>query len=333
VARLDETALAAACSREIGPGELAGLTRLSGGASRETWAFDWRRPDGELALVLRRDPRSAAQVLDRATEYRVLLAAGAAGVPVPEVRFLLTAEDGLGDGFVMDRIEGETIPRKILRDADYAAARTLLAGQCGIALARIHSVDPDAVPGLSGPAEGQHPAAQQIQQYRMILDSLGEAHPAFELGFRWLEEHMPPMPPRCLVHGDFRNGNLIVGPEGIRSVLDWELAHVGDPLEDLGWLCVKSWRFGVVDQPVGGFGSREDLFSAYEEAGGAKVDPDAVLYWEAFGTLKWGVMCMVQAFTHRSGMTRSVELAALGRRTCEMEYDLLDLIAPESREA
>ncbi len=128
------------------------------------------------------------------------------------------------------------------------------------------------------------------------------------------------------MHGDFRNGNFIVGPEGIRSVLDWELSHLGDPVEDLGWLCVKSWRFGHVDQPVGGFGPVDVLLAAYEHAGGGTVDPEHLHYWETFGTLKWGVICEMQSFSHLHGLVRSVELAALGRRIAEMEWDLLELI-------
>ncbi len=98
-------------------------------------------------------------------------------------------------------------------------------------------------------------AAAQLDQYRTLLDTFGEPHPAFELGLRWLADRVPDAPPEPeLVHGDYRNGNFIVGPEGIRAVLDWELAHLGDCIEDLGWLCVKSWRFGVPDKLVGGFG-------------------------------------------------------------------------------
>jgi aminoglycoside phosphotransferase (APT) family kinase protein len=325
--KIDAEQLGAICARHLGgPVTIEGLRRLSGGASRESWSFDTVRGDGtRLGLVLRRDPGSNIGGSDRSTEYRLLQAAGAAGVPVPTVQFLLEPGDDIGDGFVMDRIDGETIPRRILRDDEYAGARERLTGQCGAIAAQIHAVDLASLPKLAvqGPAE-------QITQYRGILDALGEPHPAFELGLRWLEDHVsltgPDAPPR-LVHGDFRNGNFIVGPEGIRSVLDWELSHLGDPVEDLGWLCVKSWRFGNVDQPVGGFGSTDALLAAYAEAGGGTVDPDHLHYWETFGTLKWGVICEMQCFSHLTGLVRSVELAALGRRIAETEWDLLELIA------
>jgi aminoglycoside phosphotransferase (APT) family kinase protein len=246
--------------------------------------------------------------------------------PVRAGRFLLEPDDGLGHGFVMDRIDGETIPRKILRDGEFAPIRPQLAAQCGAIAARIHAVDHAPLPS----DVGHQPAEAQIAQYRGLLDGFGEPHPALELALRWLEDEMPAAvseAPIRLVHGDFRNGNFIVGPEGIRAVLDWELAHLGDPVEDLGWLCVRSWRFGHEDRRVGGFGDVPDLLDAYAAAGGATVDPAHLRYWEVFGTLKWGVICEMQSFTHLHGLVRSVELAALGRRVAETEWDLLELIS------
>ena len=320
----DAAALAAAVARHLGaPVEVSDLVRLSGGASRETWSFDATPADGTpLALVLRRDPGAAIGASARETEFELLRAAGAGGVAVPTVRFVLGAADELGSGFVMERIEGETIPRRILRDDAYADARAVLAGQCGTAAARIHALDVDTLPEL--PVLG---AREQIEQYRGVLDSIGEPHPAFELALRWLDDHAPPAVEPRLVHGDFRNGNLVVGRDGLRAVLDWELSHLGDPVEDLGWCCVRSWRFGNVDHPVGGFGTVDDLLDAYVAAGGQPVDPEHLRYWETFGTLKWGVICGGQAFTHLSGIVRSVELATLGRRIAETEWDVLRLIA------
>ena len=322
---VDEQMLSAAVGRHLGqPVTIEDLRRLSGGASRETWSFDAVGAGAARhALVLRRDPGPSVGLSeDRSVEFALLDAAHEGGVATPEVWFLLEADDGLGSGFVMERIEGETIPRRILRDDAYAPARPKLARQCGEQAARIHALDPTRLPAL--PVQG---ARDQIALYRGYLDGFGEPHPAFELGLRWLAEHAPPDPPRpALVHGDFRNGNLVVGPDGIRAVLDWELAHLGDPVEDLGWLCVKSWRFGVNDRRVGGFGTVDDVLAAYRAAGGRGVDPAELRYWEAMGTLKWGVICEVQAFTHLQGTVRSVELATLGRRVAEMEWDLLELI-------
>jgi aminoglycoside phosphotransferase (APT) family kinase protein len=309
--------------RALAPRFGAGLTvdgvrRLSGGASRETWSFDAVTDSGvRHPLVLRRDPGEHRGQSDRGVEYELLRVARGAGVLVPEVEVLLGPDDGLGAGFVMRRVEGETIARKILRDEPYAKARTVLTAECGEQAARIHAIDPSLLPAL--PVTG---AAEQLVSYRETLDALGEPHPGFELGLRWLREHAPPAAVPALVHGDFRNGNFVVGPDGLRAVLDWELAHLGDPVEDLGWLCVKSWRFGAAP-PVGGFGGYDELLDAYERASGRTVTLDALRYWEAFGTLKWGVICQMQASLHWSGVVRSVELAALGRRVAEMEWDLL----------
>ncbi|MBV8986365.1 MAG: phosphotransferase family protein [Acidimicrobiia bacterium] len=299
--------------QELVGADVKNVRRLSAGASRAMWAVDAVQPDGSAAaLIVRTDPRGAARPTGPVPEATLLRAAAEAGVPVPAV----VAEDD--EHLIVERIDGETIPRKILRDDEYGAALPKLAGQCGEALAAIHSIPVDQVPGLNHEADA-------VATWRSMLDGFGQPHPTFELALRWLDERRPPTSGTAIVHGDFRNGNLIVGPDGLRAVLDWELAHLGDPMEDLGWLCVKAWRFGV-DKPVGGFGERDELFSSYERASGRSVDPDVVQWWEVLGTLKWGIMCISQAFTHLSGIVRSVELATIGRRVCENEWDLLELI-------
>jgi aminoglycoside phosphotransferase (APT) family kinase protein len=294
---------------------IEGLRRLSGGASRVTSAFEAVAPDGGRTPLVVQQVRSGGGGTGpgMATEVAVVRAAAAAGVPVPHVVAV-----GEGTSFVvLEHVEGETIARKVLRDDEYAGARPVLAGQCGRALAALHAMPVDAVPGLDAP--------DQVAQFRAVLDASGQPHPAFELGFRHLEANRPPASATTVVHGDFRLGNLIVGPDGLRAVIDWELVHLGDPLEDLSWLCVKSWRFGAAPR-VGGFGEVRDLVGAYEEASGRTVDLDALRWWEILGTLKWGIMCIMQAAAHLSGAARSVELAAIGRRVCEVEHDLLLLL-------
>ena len=156
----------------------------------------------------------------------------------------------------------------------------------------------------------------------------GTPRPVVEWAFRWLREHLPPPPARqTVVHGDMRNGNIIVGPEGLRAVLDWEAVHVGDPMEDLGWICVTSWRFGEVDKPAGGFGSREELFAGYEAASGVAVDAARVRWWEVMGTLRWGMSCAMFGREFQDG-DRSVEKAAIGRRASETAIDLMAILAP-----
>ena len=294
------------------------LRRLTGGASRETWSFV---ADGER-LILQRERAGSPRAGAMPREAALVRAADAAGVPVAEVIAAGGDGDGLGTGYLVSRfVEGETIARRILRDDEYADARERLAEQCGRALAGIHRIPVEAAPGLE--------RSDQVQQFRDVLDGFGDAVPTFELAFRWLEDHRPERTGEAVVHGDFRLGNLMVGPDGLRAVVDWELAHIGDPMEDLGWLCVRAWRFGG-PQPVAGVGTYDQLFDAYAEAAGADVDPDVVRWWEVLGTLKWGIMCIMQARAHLDGWSRSVELAAIGRRVCENEHDLLLLLAPEA---
>jgi len=173
-------------------------------------------------------------------------------------------------------------------------------------------------------------AAKEIDELERDYRSFNWPRPVFALALRWLRERDPgPSREVTLVHGDFRHGNLIIGPDGVRAVLDWELAHSGDPMEDLGWVCVNSWRFGEIDKPVGGFGTREELFAGYEEAG-RRVDPDRVTFWEVMGTLRWGVMCCGMMRTFRTGPEHSIERAMIGRRSSETEIDLLRLLAPRA---
>ncbi len=308
-------------------GRIEALQRLSGGASQQTWAFDLCTSAGTVPLILRRAAdgaqRRARLTAGLDSEARLIAVARDAGVPVPAVRHVLRVDDGLGEGFVMERVLGETLGRRIVRDARLAPARRARARQCGAALARIHALPPAGQPPLR---RGGVAAEQQFQLG--LHRGHGTSRPVFELAFQWLSRNAPPddVPP-VLVHGDFRNGNLMVGVQGLVGVLDWELAHFGDPMEDLGGLCVNTWRFGRAELPVGGFGTRADLFAGYEEAGG-RVDAQRVFWWEVLGTLKWGIVCEAMAHAWLSGEERDVEKAAIGRRASEAEIDLLALLAP-----
>jgi aminoglycoside phosphotransferase (APT) family kinase protein len=299
--------LASLLSRALDTSHISDLRRLSGGASRETWRFD---ADGRDLVIQR---QRSGDVRDMMTEAAVVRAAHACDVPVPR---LIEAEQPPGGGayMILEAVAGETIARKILRDERFATARERLVGQLAAAAAAIHRIDPAALPTLEEP--------DQIAWYTELLAVLGRPHPVLELVRRWLIDHRPAAARRGVVHGDLRLGNVIVDETGLAAVIDWELAHIGDPMEDLGWLCVKAWRFGG-PSPVAGLGGYEELFAAYEAAGGGAVDRDAVHWWEILGTWKWAIMCIMQANAHLSGATRSHELAAIGRRVCENEYDLL----------
>ncbi len=323
-------ALQAMVARRLpGYDHIEGLTRLSGGASQQTWAFEARGPAGSMAVILRRMPPESSlsdMAIGLEVEAELIQRAARAGVPVPEVLAVAQPEDGIGHGFLMRRIDGETLGRRILRDAPFDAIRGHLAAQAGRISALVHGVPTEGVPLMR-----RTPAEDLAQLHRRYLGTAA-ALPVFELAFRWLREHCPPAPSLTLVHGDYRHGNLIIGPDGIRAVLDWELAHLGDPMEDLGWICVAAWRFGQIDLPVGGFGTREALFAAYGECTGVQVDAQRVRFWEVIGTLRWGVMCLDMSRSYpqfrQTDPGRAVERAMIGRRVSETDIDLLRLLAP-----
>jgi aminoglycoside phosphotransferase (APT) family kinase protein len=328
MSELDAALSRALARRSPGARGVASLRRLAAGATQETWSFDADLGGALEPLILRR----TAQGMERGRsdirlavelEAQVLQAARAGGVPAPSVRFVLDAQDGLGQGFVMERIEGETVPRKILRDAAYAGAREKLARQCGEALARIHALDPRSLPGLPHAR-----VRDQLERQRRSLDEAPSPQPVLELALRWLAQRAPDDVAPRVVHGDYRNGNLIVGPEGLRAVLDWEIAHRGDPAEDLGWFCSNVWRFGETDQRAGGFGTLEQLLEGYAAGGGEPIAPERVLWWEVLASVKWATGCLMMQRVFESGADRSVERAAIGRRVSENDVDILNLIAP-----
>ena len=310
------------------------LNKLSMGASRECWAFDVSGAgDSPVPLILKRDPVNYASDgtiakpatdhhTTRITEGTLIVEGGKLGVPVPDVPFFLEENERTTAGFIMERLDGETLGRRILREDAYAEARTKLAYQCGHAAARMHQIPLDALPKLN-----EMTAEEHLQMYYDQLCGIDHPYPGFEYGYRWLKERLELAGDKhAFVHGDFRNGNIIVNSEGLAAVLDWELGHLGNPYTDLGWICVPSWRYGHYNKRVGGFGDLEDMLKGYEDGGGGVVDPEAVRYWEVFGTLRWGIMCIGMGFSHINGPIRSLEKAAIGRRAAETEYDLLRLV-------
>jgi aminoglycoside phosphotransferase (APT) family kinase protein len=315
------------------------LRRLAGGASRETWSLDLEieRAAGaveRLPLVLRRDPPGrVGDGGDRGLEMRVLHAARAGGVPVPRVYWGSTDPSVLGSPFfLMERVEGEALPRRLLREERYARARAAMAAELGAILARIHALDlaePDLA-GLARPPAGRSPARAEVERTAEGIRTLAvEPHPVLDLAQRWLLERAPEAPRVTLVHGDYRVGNVLFDETGVRAILDWELVHAGDPIEDLGWLCTRAWRFGSA-LAAGGVGTRDQLVAAYETARGAKVDRDALRFWEAFGSFKLALVFITQSRVYLDGRMRSVELASLGRRTVEAEDELLRFLRGEA---
>jgi aminoglycoside phosphotransferase (APT) family kinase protein len=319
----DPAAVRAALAEALGadPGEL-GLTAIGGGASRESWLVAGQGG----RWVLRRDPPGAESWVPLEVEHRVVLAATAAGVPAaPPIAFEPAGGRFGSAGFLMDHVEGESIAPRVLRRERFAEARRRLPDQLAAALAAVHAVEPGAIEGVIG-GEGD-PALEACALWEAQLDRIGEPLPAIEAGLRWLRLHSPEPPPRVtLVHGDFRLGNFIVDERGLAAVIDWELCHAGDPAEDIGWLTIRSWRFGNDALAVAGLGEVAPFLDAYEAAAGWRPEPQRLRWWEAMGNVKWAVICARQAHDHLTGLRPSVELASLGRRICEPEWDMIEVL-------
>jgi aminoglycoside phosphotransferase (APT) family kinase protein len=313
-------------------GEPRGLTRLTGGATKSTWIFDADLANGAQRFVLQLttasandDPQTRSK-LTAAEDAQIMDAVRAAGVLVPPVYAVLDERDGLGSGHITGFVGGETLGPRILRESTFALARERLTEDCAQALARLHRIAPSAMPSLL-----PRDAGEQWQRYRAQVDAHGVKLPAIELGLRWVAERLPqfalPAAQLTLVHGDFRLGNLIVNEQGLACVIDWEIAGLGDPAQDLAWLSIRTWRFGGA-APVAGVGQREPFFQAYERAGGAPVDRSRVAFWEVFSNLKWAIMCIGIAMGNPGSDRRlsSLEHRAIGRRVEEPLWDMLELL-------
>lgn len=300
--------------------------RLSGGASMDTWAFGFHGAGGPERLILRR--RSApfdeetARSVSLATEAALIQATGANGARTPTVRHVCDDADGLGEAYLMVRVDGETLGKKIVGDPRFDAVRGVLARQCGESLAPIHATPPPA--GLKLKVSD---AVGELDRYEASYRESGARRPILELAFQYLRRNVPTPVEPVLLHGDFRNGNIMFDPQvGVAAILDWELSHIGDPAEDMGWICTNSWRFGRPDKPVGGFGEYADLLAGYAAAGGRPIELSRVRFWQMLGSLRWGVMCLGMYLSWSGGVEKSVERPVIGRRVSETEADLVTLL-------
>jgi aminoglycoside phosphotransferase (APT) family kinase protein len=309
--------------------QLKECQKLTAGASQETFRILVSTDDGERRFALRRSlptlqGGTPGQVgLD--TEARLLQLAATANIPVPGVIHVLTESDGLGEGFLMTWLEGETLGQRIVKSAELADIRPQLARQCGEVLARLHAIEIDA--DMQGRLPTVSPAALVRDTWEWY-QSLEVPAPMIDFAARWLLENLPAESRQTLVHGDFRNGNLMIDKSGIHAVLDWELAQIGDPVRDLGWLCVNSWRFGNAGLPVGGFGTIEDLLAGYEAVSGIAISEEDLRFWQVFGSFWWSTTTLGMAASWRSGDTPSLERPVIGRRSSEAQMDCVNLLIP-----
>ena len=316
-------------SEPLGIVTVSDLVRLTGGANRETWSFNGEDTEGNTSeLILQVDREGLDRLIGTCSrEAQIVTKAAEWNVPVPTVIASSDIPNALGRSFTITRrIEGETIARKILRDQQWETARLKLVTDCATALGAIHSIPLEELGGIELVKD-----TDSLTSLVDIYDALSDPHPTFDLAIRWLEANRPePLGP-CLVHGDFRLGNLLIGKDGLRAVLDWEIAHIGDPAADLGWMCVRAWRFGGKEK-VAGIGRYTNFLDDYETRSGTRVPLETLQWWEIFGTLRWGIICLQMGGDFRAGRTSSIEIATIGRRVAENEYDLLSSLKEQLHE-
>ena len=296
------------------------LIPLTGGASADINRIVLANED---ELIVRRtlSQEKSVMAIPKILEAKIQKVVKKNGAPVPDIIFEFSEGEEIGEGYVMEAIPGETIPRKILRDDKFSTAREKLPFEIGKSLAKIHQTQLEDLKALD-----QVTFSDSLEKLFQVYLSFNQPQPVFDLSFKWLEAQELIDYGEVLVHGDFRFGNFIISEENLESIIDWELAHIGNPMEDLGWLCVRSWRFGNVEKRVGGLGDIKDLIAGYESISDIKIDESQLDIWQLYGSLRWGVICMMQTFAHLSGMVNSVEKAAIGRRVSETEFDLMNMI-------
>lgn len=307
----------------------AAPSKMSGGAIQENWKLDAEVEGGphggSLALVLRTDAPSGVSVSHpRAHEFALLRAAFGAGVTVPEPLALDETGAVLGKPFyLMRRAGGTANPRTLARDAALDPHRPALTEAIGRELARIHTITPprDDLPFL--PGDTRTPVARRLDEFRAQLDALPRAYPILEWAIRWIELNAPANSTSVLGHGDYRCGNIMADGPAVTAVLDWEFATWSDPMEDVGWICARCWRFGADGRRVGGIGDLADLRRGYEAVSGDPLGWETLGFWEVLATVRWAIIALHQGQRHLSGEERSLELALTGRKAPEMELDLL----------
>ncbi|MBV9455176.1 MAG: phosphotransferase family protein [Rubrobacter sp.] len=308
------------------PVEVERVELIPGGASKDTCVVDAVTPERELELLVRRAAGGTiySDTLSLEQECKVLQAAYKAGIKTPKPYGYL--EDLAGrEAFVMERLEGESVGRRIVQKPEFETTREVLPKQLAEELSKIHAISLEQLPSLPGGRIG--PAADYVlSTLERELDALEEPHPVIELGLSWLREHVPVSHGTVLNHGDFRVGNFLVDEEGLVGILDWEFAHLGDPVEDLAWPLVRAWRFGKDHLRLGGIGEAEPYLEHYNTLAGRQVTLEELFYWEVAGNVRWAIGSLNQAKRHLSGQERNVELAVIGRLASEVEYEILSLL-------
>ncbi|MDF3820753.1 phosphotransferase family protein [Leptospira sp. 96542] len=314
--------------------QIKDLVHLSGGACQDNYSLSLKKANDQMDLVLRTDKGgSLLSSLSKRDEFKVAQLVFGASVKTPKPILLEENPNIIGAPFfLMEKIKGKATGRYITKDKELDAYRkSKMVSDLASNLAKLHTIKPSAVLDETLKQRLQYtPKESYIQKtlndLKTSLDDLPEAHPAIELCLLWMEEHIPNIDEIVLVHGDFRTGNFMMDVSGLQGILDFEFAHFGDRHEDIAWLCMRDWRFGRLNKEVGGFGDRKDFYAEYEKTSGIPVDSQIVSYYEVLGNLRWAIGSAGQAERHLSGKDKGIELAAIGRRTAEMEWEAMRII-------
>ncbi len=304
------------------------LNAVSAGARRFNALLSATTASGTTRYALTMIPTASIQLLNVADEASVRQLAESAGVPVPHIHHVCTDESVLGGPFFISiAVEGETVPRRVLRLIEqHDNLGSLITRQIGTALADLHSIPESNAPRTLLPDSGLGPIAHALSQVDEGLSELLTPSPAFSFCARWLERNAPIEPAwSTIVHSDVRNGNIIVGQDGLRAILDWEGSRIGDRMEDLAWTTQRMWRFREDHLPIGGFGTINDLRTAYLERGG-EWDDDRFHWWRVLLTVRWGLGMAGQSRSHLDGSFVSIVMSASARRMAELEFDALQLL-------
>ena len=303
---------------------IVALERMGGGAVQENWALDVEVDGKPRRWVLRTDAGAAVRESStRAQEFAVLNAVHPANVFAPEPLYL--CEDFAVAGrlfFIMQRLPGIAAGHKVTRNSNLVPDPGQLARELAANLARLHRIKPPH-PGLGFLRTMR--ARDNIAHYRSYLDTLSRAYPVLEWGLRWCEITAPLREETTFIHRDYRTGNYLVQDGHLAGVLDWEFPAFGNPLEDVGWMCARCWRFARPDLPVGGIARLEDFIPEYERASGRTVSLRDLNYWQVMAHLRWAVIALQQVERHLSRTERSLELALTGHVIGQLELEILNL--------
>lgn len=298
-----------------------------------TWSEDGRRITHDL--ILRIGPPSGIFAPYRAApEFVTLRSLADSRVPVPRVYWYSDDSTALGAPFFVCAFVKGDAPVPWTADGGPAfdeAARLNLGDQFIAALAALHTFSwrDTPVAGIDGATDPEETASSQIAFWeRLMRQWSARRYPILEWALIWFRAHAPRAPRIGVVHGDYRIGNFLERDGRITAILDWELVHLGDPMEDLGWICLQAWRGR--SPYLCHLLTRDELMQKYQKLTGMPIDGAALHYWEVFGTFKLAVMHLGASYCFETRDFNDLRMAGMGFQLPRM---LLQLEAAMERAA